>query len=85
MGTGHGNVTIVYFYKGKKYQDFRSFDARELTYDDMFLMFIDKTNPKHDEIPNHPEKIADPRNFPQKSHIEYSLDEEDLKKLENFN
>lgn len=41
----NGLKSYVYYFKGKEYFGTASFDAREFNYGDMFLIYIDNTNP----------------------------------------
>ena len=48
-----GRKNYAYFYQGKLYLHSASFDAKYFTYGDMFLIYIDKTNPgEHGNLRN---------------------------------
>lgn len=59
----NGNVKIVYHFKGKKYRDVASFDAKQFGYGNMFLIYIDKTDPFTYIIPEPKVKVFNLKDF----------------------
>ena len=84
VASKNGAMKFGYFYKGNLYLDIARFDARYFTYGDMFLIFIDKSNPKKYEILKPRQKVDDSRNFYKLDNINYYLDENDLTKLDSI-
>ena len=80
----NGRKEYAYFYKGKLFLDVGGFDARYFTYGDMFLIYIDKTNPKKHENLRNLKKIYNSRVFEKVDNINYYLDENDLNKLDSI-
>ena len=82
VATKGGSKKIIYYYLGEEYFDVASFDGRLFTYNDMFLMFIDKKDPHTLEIPYPTQKIYNSRSFEKLPGISYYTNEEDFKKLD---
>ena len=76
---------FVYFYQGQKYSDVAHFDNRYFKVNDMFLVFIDKSNPGKYEMTKPMQRIFNAREIQKVDSINYHLDEYDLNKLDSIN
>ena len=84
VASKNGAKQFAYFYRGKLFLDIARFDARYFTFGDMFLIFIDKTNPEKYEMLKPRQKINNSRSFEKIDSINYYLDENDLNKLDSI-
>lgn len=80
----NSSKNIVYFYKGVLYKSSLQFNTVQFKNNDMFLMFIDKTNPKNKYVPYPTQEIYNSRDFEKVDSINYYLDEEDLNRLDSI-
>jgi hypothetical protein len=83
----NGAKTFAYFYKGKKYLDSFTFDARYFSYGDKFLIFIDKSNPELWNMPrpiNERHSLKDSLKFLQEGPMKFYVDSIDLSRLDSI-
>ena len=80
----NSSMKIAYFYKGMLYKSSFQFNTVQFKINDMFLMFIDKTNPKNRYVPYPTQEIYNSREFEKIDSINYYLDEEDLNRLDSI-
>ena len=79
-----GAKTFVYFYQGKEFLDFASFDARYFSYGDRFLLFIDKYNPGKWEMSKSRIRLGSFKDIIKDSSVTYYDNPSDMNKLDSI-
>lgn len=80
----NGSQRFTYYYNRERFQDFSSFDAREIRYGQKFLIFIDSVHPRKRKIIRPLILISSLDDVPDNLKDYLRTDNNDLVQLENI-